>query len=780
MSFTDVLLSGEPTRLPSLTGGVVSTNPMRVYKHSTRNTNTTYPTDIYSTANTTISTKMEQSTRKRATPAKTSNPREFLHDQWRRNIKSNIDFPVMADITDHDYDFKTLLADYHRPVNFTAVEIIVFLPRLFLNEGIARRFANNNIQNPEHMKILQLHRRILISTNTIGAQYRAALQPYEVVDGEEKYKGKNWNRKEHKVPLNWDHESIAINDFVPDRILRNRTTVPEPPSVPFRSLMDNVYQLPAYEDAADLTRAVRFVSDQPDQAKDMLGHEPMFPDDLTAVLGHLGHAPPQTQNQDKLIARRYRNIDKSELPQTPSDQVDTPRTVSTPSGSESNAIGTPRSVDGNQQHTPSVHEATASPVPSALASEIAGPPSPTHQDLFTQAIHRAILGAGSNPHAADLLTTPPNKQIPGPSTAESNLFNQVHQAHLNFGPPARPRNILFNNHVPPAPNPPNTWQQPFDPTFTFVQRLPALPVERLPAPPFSDHPFNYIPDMLLRDYDLNRQAPDFEGIAPATFYDAVLFALRPDQLLIPWMCNSNHVRRLQSMREQENMGREQEEDLWATHEGYRQREMHGRFSALVRGQPQQLQMGGLTDEDRRDLFGGLEGSGLDGGTGFGGGNGFVSGSGPSSGSQFAPGNGFGGGSSFASGSGFGGGSGFASGSGSDGGSGYASGSGFGAGSGYGTGNHFGGGSAFDGGSMFTGTGHFGAAGNFAGGVGYDTSDDFGGVQYVTTHNFGGGSTFGGTNDFGEEDGFGGGNVVDGTGMNEELGGGGHGVPGASA
>lgn len=619
-----VPLSGEPraTQLPLCSTALISTHPTQLDGHDT---NSTYPTGINTTANTTASIQMAPSIRKRSYRAKPSAARKCLKADTAIPPDGNANSLVLPEVPDHDYDFQALLAGYPRDVNFTAVEIIVFLPRLFFNEQIALRFASNNIQNPEHVKILKRHRRILVSTITIGSHYRAALQPYHFVDGEEDSTGKTWSRKQHKVPPNWNHKSLAINDFVPDRILRNRSNVAAPRSVPFGSLANNVIQWPEGDDTADLTRAVRFVCDKQEEAQTVLGHEPMFPDDLAWVLRHVGHAAINLSCEDSKIARRYKNMELGDLPDTSSSGGYTPNTVFTQSGTKSNLnssvspaeMGPPKDGEGfgpqdlsmlfmpwlNPQaqssylgskqtsYTYGSPEAAAitlnglnyRPPTPRLTSSPYGPPQSSFD--YGSPDPMAMSSDGYNCHASASrsqsfdhrpyqhpsfnfgLTGSPLGTLAGPTTTAPDP--------LDHKPPSTHRPLHAASAVPPPQSP----FHPHTPLFTTPsQTSPVSPLSSTPQPDFSSSAA-FLP---LHAIDLSFPPPH-PSIPVETFQAAIRFALRPDQLSVPWTCSMDHIKSIMEVlrREDEQLKQLVEwNEMWVA-EGERQKEMDEGVEALV-------------------------------------------------------------------------------------------------------------------------------------------------------------------------------------------------------
>jgi hypothetical protein len=222
------------------------------------------------------------------------------------------DAAVLNYLGRHDYDFQALTEHYSDVLNFTAVEIITFLPTLFYNSSIARRFVNNGMDNPTHAEIIARHRVLTVDVSIIAKQYLHALRPVGScsMTGEQ---GKTlWSRKTQKIPDGWDARNISMNAFVPDRIAIAGVHAPAPASVPFRILSEGVKKMPTGNDAADLTRAIEFANG--DQAKESFpGRNLMFPDDLTNILTNIGHTSITEQHRDRAVVGRYRKLYKETL-----------------------------------------------------------------------------------------------------------------------------------------------------------------------------------------------------------------------------------------------------------------------------------------------------------------------------------------------------------------------------------------------------------------------------------------------------------------------------------
>jgi hypothetical protein len=207
----------------------------------------------------------------------------------------------------HDYDFQELTEHYNEALNFTAVEIITFLPTLSSNSSIARRFVNNGMDNATHTEIIDRHRVHCRNASDVAREYLQALRPanWPAMTGDQ---AKSlWSRKNQKVPDGWDARSLSMNAFVPDRIGKEGIHAPAPASVPFRILLQGVKKIPTGNDAADLTRAIEFANS--DKAKHTFsGRDLMFPDDLINILTHIGHASITEQQRDRAVVGRYRKL----------------------------------------------------------------------------------------------------------------------------------------------------------------------------------------------------------------------------------------------------------------------------------------------------------------------------------------------------------------------------------------------------------------------------------------------------------------------------------------
>ncbi|PVI00028.1 hypothetical protein DM02DRAFT_709695 [Periconia macrospinosa] len=188
------------------------------------------------------------------------------------------------------------------PVNFTAVEIITFLPTVYCNHWVARRFVNNGISNGQHHEIFLTHRKptteICADVPAIGQNYLNAMRPagWRLLPKEQQ-KGM-WTRKAHRTPSTWNRDCIEMNTFRPD----GHDPVP---SVPIIALLQGVKKIPTGEDAADLTRAIEFgVQNKMVSVAGGLT-EYMFPEHLPLILSIIGRTVIESYHLDGAIAKRY-------------------------------------------------------------------------------------------------------------------------------------------------------------------------------------------------------------------------------------------------------------------------------------------------------------------------------------------------------------------------------------------------------------------------------------------------------------------------------------------
>ncbi|KAF2731312.1 hypothetical protein EJ04DRAFT_566948 [Polyplosphaeria fusca] len=188
-------------------------------------------------------------------------------------------------------------------VNFTAVEIIVFLPKWFYNHRIGARFLNNGMTAVIHVHILRTHREcdpergIDFHRNTMNGRYRVIMRRNGFPE---------WTRQSHVVPEGWNHADISVNGRVSDR-LRNDSSATDLTPIAFTDLLKGVVRVPRGKDAADLTRAIQYAESH------LRGSRPyMFPDHLQEILNIIGRTSISEDYTDIAAVARW----KAHLDQT--------------------------------------------------------------------------------------------------------------------------------------------------------------------------------------------------------------------------------------------------------------------------------------------------------------------------------------------------------------------------------------------------------------------------------------------------------------------------------
>lgn len=192
------------------------------------------------------------------------------------------------------------------PINFTAVEILVFLPRLYINQQMAWRLVCNGISNPAHFEIVKAHRywdECLDNISVISNGYLDALRGHGWRHNKPP-PANMWSRKGHQTPADWDSKDISVNGFVPDRVLEGYGHQ-QPPSVRFAALLHGVKKIPKGADAADLTRAIDYAVGNRWTDSFGIGQEFMFPDHLSYILNTIGRTQVTPDHLDGAVGSRY-------------------------------------------------------------------------------------------------------------------------------------------------------------------------------------------------------------------------------------------------------------------------------------------------------------------------------------------------------------------------------------------------------------------------------------------------------------------------------------------
>jgi hypothetical protein len=218
--------------------------------------------------------------------------------------KMNADSPrlmPMQKLPLYDYNFANDIT-LGKPLSFTAVELITFLPHLCRSNWIANRLLNGGMQNTTHFEIHSTHRLTNshqdgITVSTIANGYLDAMRGPGWRVRPKEQKG-TWTRKGHKPPKNWVC-SLEVAGFQPDRVLYGYGRIPDP--VPFSDLLHGVRKMPTGFDAADLTHAIEFAIGNPLED----GQVWMFPTHLSFILDRIGRTHASHKHQDSEIATRY-------------------------------------------------------------------------------------------------------------------------------------------------------------------------------------------------------------------------------------------------------------------------------------------------------------------------------------------------------------------------------------------------------------------------------------------------------------------------------------------
>jgi hypothetical protein len=123
-----------------------------------------------------------------------------------------------------------------------------------------------------------------------------------------------WKKGKHHAPTGWNESDLMINNIVPEAALKPGYTVP--PSMPFKDLAIGLKKLPRGDDSGDITRALDYAMRNRKVNESGKGIEFLFPDDLQAILDHIGRTPVSQAHTDRSIIARYSSV----LRQTDSDR----------------------------------------------------------------------------------------------------------------------------------------------------------------------------------------------------------------------------------------------------------------------------------------------------------------------------------------------------------------------------------------------------------------------------------------------------------------------------
>jgi hypothetical protein len=310
-------------------------------------------------------------------------------------------------------------------LNFTMVDIIFILPNWFSNQQIMDRFVNNGLTPIVHVAILQEHRTMdNMSTEEIAKLREGCSDEYRRVM---RTMDPSWKRAAHTVPASWDNQNITVNHFLPDVAHSPHYTAPKP--IPFKDLMVGIKKLPEGKDAGDLTRALDFALRNQKIDTNGLKADYMFPDDIHAIINHIGPTLLTNDHSDMVTRFRYDKKQKDAAAANRKRERET----------ESSALH-PRLVKRQQRDHSQTSERSFMPVPmgnAISASFSAHDRAQTQQSSSPQAFDPTMYGyqIWNIPH------TPPSSsfsRLPSPKLTNAqhelsdNLF--VHGQEVQLSP----------------------------------------------------------------------------------------------------------------------------------------------------------------------------------------------------------------------------------------------------------------------------------------------------------------------------------------------------------
>ncbi|OCK77629.1 hypothetical protein K432DRAFT_395454 [Lepidopterella palustris CBS 459.81] len=260
------------------------------------------------------------------TPLASSPPLALVQSRVTRPQNVNATTVNVAGNSSRPYDFVKNAPDrdfkFHA-INCTAVELLVFLPKAHLNYAVAERLMNNGMTYHLHQFITTRHRnhpsrlattaemtleeaQECYNTNTILKGYQGAMRggPARGQSSHPKWTFSSHQKPDLDDPSNsWDPLNINLGGYQPSRdthppAKRQRA----PNSIPMEDLMKDVKRLPEGDDRAELTAAVLYAVDHPDQYR--------YPDDLLEVAAKAGLVEVTAEHSDAACIRRWqKNLD---------------------------------------------------------------------------------------------------------------------------------------------------------------------------------------------------------------------------------------------------------------------------------------------------------------------------------------------------------------------------------------------------------------------------------------------------------------------------------------
>ncbi|KAJ4337675.1 hypothetical protein N0V95_008256 [Ascochyta clinopodiicola] len=186
--------------------------------------------------------------------------------------------------------------DFGKWGNYTAVELLVFLPKTIRNFDVARRLTRNGLGIQTMTNIINAFRmwdKHPAPPQSILKKVHAAMRDHPDY--------KHWKTRDAVNEDSPDHDrtDLALQGFILQCIRFPANGWKVQTSIPFKSLAIDVQIFPDGDDALDLTRCVRYAADHP-------GETWIYPEDferLTTMLGGPGRV--RIEHCDAAVGHRW-------------------------------------------------------------------------------------------------------------------------------------------------------------------------------------------------------------------------------------------------------------------------------------------------------------------------------------------------------------------------------------------------------------------------------------------------------------------------------------------
>lgn len=203
----------------------------------------------------------------------------------------------------------------NRPINVTAVELLVFFPRWIRSIDVINRIMSNGGTGAIMANITDHHRDshkpIIVEHFRKTIALRMRNQGDQSSTGGYNYS--EWSVKTHRAPPNHDPNSLNIVGFRThyqvDRPVRRPETDWDTSPINFASLARNVKRFPSGYDALSLTSCVQYAVNHPDEKW-------VFPDHMQRLVEHIYHGAEealivQHDHLDNMAFQRWTPVPSS-------------------------------------------------------------------------------------------------------------------------------------------------------------------------------------------------------------------------------------------------------------------------------------------------------------------------------------------------------------------------------------------------------------------------------------------------------------------------------------